>query len=116
MTFCDVQIQRRAFLLLFSLFKRTKDIIIDFQFHLLLLVLSPSSGTSTYRKTMSEKYTPIAELTIADSRFLGFCFRPTEKKDLDEWKRSLHEQYPSAAHIPIVWKNIPTLWNFGKEE
>jgi putative IMPACT (imprinted ancient) family translation regulator len=47
---------------------------------------------------------PIAELSVADSRFLGFCFNFSTIEEVEQCQRTLKEQYPTAAHIPIVYK------------
>lgn len=47
---------------------------------------------------------PLAELAVADSRFLGFCFDIQKETDASSWKTKLQSQYPGAAHIAVVWK------------
>lgn len=47
---------------------------------------------------------PLAELQIADSRFLGFGFPITTEQEALEWQSQLQAQYPDAAHVPMVWK------------
>ena len=53
---------------------------------------------------MSERaYEPIAELLIADSRFLGFCFQVASKKEALQHQSELKAKYPDAAHVPVIF-------------
>ena len=48
-------------------------------------------------------YEPIAELLIADSRFLGFCFQVASKKEALQHQAVLKAKYPDAAHVPVIF-------------
>jgi putative IMPACT (imprinted ancient) family translation regulator len=52
----------------------------------------------------SVKEEPLCESQVADSRFLGFCFRVGTKSEALRWQSTLKSQYPGAAHVPVVWK------------
>lgn len=46
----------------------------------------------------------LAEMEVADSRFLGFCLGDVSSKEaILEFQQSLKTRYPDAAHIPVVW-------------
>lgn len=46
----------------------------------------------------------LAEMEVADSRFLGFCLgNVSSEEDILEFQQSLKTRYPDAAHIPVVW-------------
>jgi putative IMPACT (imprinted ancient) family translation regulator len=47
---------------------------------------------------------PIGELSVADSRFLGFCFNFSTIDEVEHCQRTLKQQYPTASHIPIIYK------------
>jgi len=47
--------------------------------------------------------TPLDEIKIADSHFLGFCFSVESTKDVDACRDKLKQSHPDAAHIPLVW-------------
>eukprot|EP00536_Pseudo-nitzschia_multiseries_P002656 jgi/Psemu1/5958/gm1.5958_g len=47
--------------------------------------------------------TPLGEINIADSRFLGFCFLVESTEDVRERQKQLKVSYPDAGHIPAVW-------------
>jgi putative IMPACT (imprinted ancient) family translation regulator len=53
---------------------------------------------------MTRSMEPIGELSVADSRFLGFCFNFSTIEEVEQCQRTLKEKYPTAAHIPIVYK------------
>eukprot|EP00980_Cylindrotheca_fusiformis_P004125 scaffold894_cov153-Cylindrotheca_fusiformis.AAC.21 len=56
---------------------------------------------------------PLGEIAVADSRFLGFCFRCRTTTEVEECEQKLKQQYPDAAHVPIVYKlpNGADGWN-----
>jgi hypothetical protein len=47
---------------------------------------------------------PIGEIAVADSRFLGFCFHFSTIAEIGKCQQTLKQQYPEAAHVPIVYK------------
>jgi putative IMPACT (imprinted ancient) family translation regulator len=56
----------------------------------------------------------LAEMEVADSRFLGFCLGDVSSKEaILEFQQSLKTRYPDAAHIPVAWildKDVES-WN-----
>jgi hypothetical protein len=59
---------------------------------------------------------PLAELQIADSRFLGFAFNITRKDDALKWQSQLRARYSDAAHVPVIWKLAADAKNDGCDE
>jgi putative IMPACT (imprinted ancient) family translation regulator len=53
-------------------------------------------------KTMATR-TPLEEIKIADSRFLGFCFSVESTEEVHEYRNKLKYSHPDAAHIPVIW-------------
>lgn len=47
--------------------------------------------------------TPLEEIKIADSHFLGFCFSVESTEEVHYYKNQLKISHPDAAHIPSVW-------------
>lgn len=47
---------------------------------------------------------PIGQIAVADSRFLGFCFHLATIAEVEQCQQRLKQQYPEAAHVPIVYK------------
>jgi len=47
--------------------------------------------------------TPLEEIRIADSRFLGFCFPVESTEEVHEYRNKLKFSHPNAAHIPVIW-------------
>ena len=69
-----------------------------------------------------DELVPLAELQIADSRFLGFCSTSLDianhPNDIVGFQHALRMKYPTAAHIPIAWSSFFSFhqhWG-GKEE
>mmetsp|Transcript_109031 Transcript_109031/g.222642 ORF Transcript_109031/g.222642 Transcript_109031/m.222642 type:complete len:485 (+) Transcript_109031:122-1576(+) len=50
-----------------------------------------------------ERPTPLGEINIADSRFLGFCFPVESDEEAQQYQNQLKESHPDAAHIPVIW-------------
>jgi len=47
---------------------------------------------------------PLGEIKIADSRFLGFCFKIEKGRDVHDYQQRLKALHPLAAHVPtVVW-------------
>ena len=46
---------------------------------------------------------PLAELQIADSRFLGFAFYIKTAQEALERQSQLKAQYADAAHVPVTF-------------
>ena len=67
---------------------------------------------------MNEVGEPLAELRVADSRFLGFCIRcdySEEAQAVLHWQKSLKARFPGAAHVPVVWI-LPKAKNDNEKE
>ena len=47
--------------------------------------------------------TPLDEIKVADSHFLGFCFPVASTEEVDECRNKLKKLHPDAAHIPLIW-------------
>ena len=61
-------------------------------------------GQHTLTMASSKEQVPLAELQVADSRFLGFCFRVTSPADAKSRQSAVKAHYPDAAHVPVVYK------------
>lgn len=48
-------------------------------------------------------FEPLAELLVADSRFLGFCFQVHTKEEIVQYQSHLKEKYHDAAHVPVIF-------------
>ena len=55
----------------------------------------------TESSTRSE--TPLEEIKIADSRFLGFCFPVESTEEVQTYRNELKISHSNAAHIPAIW-------------
>eukprot|EP00539_Tryblionella_compressa_P004135 CAMPEP_0178734526 /NCGR_PEP_ID=MMETSP0744-20121128/1390_1 /TAXON_ID=913974 /ORGANISM="Nitzschia punctata, Strain CCMP561" /LENGTH=474 /DNA_ID=CAMNT_0020386811 /DNA_START=32 /DNA_END=1456 /DNA_ORIENTATION=+ len=53
---------------------------------------------------MSAALSPLGEIKVADSHFLGFCFAFDASQEVKEWQQRLKTAYPNAAHIPMAWR------------
>ncbi len=81
--------------------------------HLLPLLPVVCSHNDKYQVPDISKYEPalpptmiepLAELQVADSHFLGFCFHINNQAEALDWQSQLKSQHPNAAHVPILWK------------
>lgn len=46
----------------------------------------------------------LGEIAVADSRFLGFCCHCATVAEVRTYQAKLKQEYPDAAHIPVVYK------------
>mmetsp|Transcript_4097 Transcript_4097/g.9770 ORF Transcript_4097/g.9770 Transcript_4097/m.9770 type:complete len:490 (-) Transcript_4097:41-1510(-) len=53
--------------------------------------------------SIMDSTTPLDEIKIADSHFLGFCFSVESVEDVNACREKLKQSHPDAAHIPLVW-------------
>jgi hypothetical protein len=56
---------------------------------------------------------PLAEICVADSRFLGFCFQVASKEEAVQHQLDLKREHPDAAHVAVVWR-LPNNDNISK--
>lgn len=64
----------------------------------------------------TESPSALAELEVADSHFLGFCFDDiVSRSQAVEKQTALKAQFPTAAHVPVVWR-LPDGTTTGYEE
>jgi putative IMPACT (imprinted ancient) family translation regulator len=60
------------------------------------------ASSSSSSSVSLAKLSPLGELQIADSHFLGFCATVKDRHDAQKFQASLKASHPTAAHVPFV--------------